>query len=123
MEQLPGSDALFLAVETDTVYAHIGGLTIVDPTGAPGFDHAHLVEIAGERLRRVPRFTQKLRRVPFDLDRPYLVDDPEFRVENHVHRAAVPAPGGLRELAEVVGPLYARHLDRRKSLWEMWLIE
>lgn len=123
MEQLPGSDALFLAVETDTMYAHIGGLTILDPTGAPGFDHARLVEIAGERLSRVPRFTKKLRRVPFDLDRPYLVDDPEFRVENHIHRIAVPAPGGLRELAEVVGPLYARHLDRRKSLWEMWLIE
>ena len=123
MEQLPGSDALFLAVETDTVYAHIGGLTILDPTKAPGFSYARLIEIAGERLRQVPRFRKKLRRVPFDLDRPYLVDDPDFEVEKHIRRIAVPSPGGLRELAEVVGHLYARHLDRRKSLWEMWFIE
>jgi diacylglycerol O-acyltransferase len=123
MEQLPGSDALFLAVETDTVYAHIGGLTILDPSGAPGFSYARLVEITEERLRQVPRFTKKLRRVPFDLDRPYLVDDPDFEVEKHLHRIAVPSPGGVRELAEVVGHLYSRHLDRRKSLWEMWLIE
>jgi WS/DGAT/MGAT family acyltransferase len=123
MEQLPGSDVLFLAVETDTVYAHVGGLTILDPTGAPGFSYARLAEIADERLRRVPRFTKKLRRVPFDLDRPYLVDDPDFEIEKHVHRIAVPSPGGFRELAKVVGHLYARHLDRRKSLWEMWFIE
>jgi WS/DGAT/MGAT family acyltransferase len=123
MEQLPGRDALFLAVETDTVYTHIGGLTILDPTEAPGFSYEHLIETTGERLRQVPRFTKKLRRVPFDLDRPYLVDDPDFEVEKHIHRIAVPSPGGARELAEVVGHLYARHLDRRKSLWEMWLIE
>ena len=40
MEQLPGSDAVFLAMETDTVYGHIGGLTILDPTDAPRFDFA-----------------------------------------------------------------------------------
>jgi WS/DGAT/MGAT family acyltransferase len=123
VEQLPGSDALFLAVETDTVYTHIGGVTILDPTDAPGFGYARLLEIAAARLREVPRLTKKLRRVPLDLDRPYLVDDPDFEVEKHVHRIAVPSPGGFQELAEVVGHLYSRHLDRRKSLWEMWLIE
>jgi WS/DGAT/MGAT family acyltransferase len=123
VEQLPGSDALFLAVETDTVYTHIGGLTILDPSDAPSFSHAGLLALTAARLRQVPRLTQKLRRVPFDLDRPYLVDDPDFEVEKHIHRIAVPSPGGLRELADVLGHLYARHLDRRKSLWEMWLIE
>jgi len=123
MEQLPGSDTLFLALETDTIYAHIGGLTILDPTDAPDFGYARLAQIIDERIRQVPRFTKKLRRIPFDLDRPYLVDDPDFDVDNHLNRIAVPSPGGLRELAEVAGYLYARHLDRRKSLWEMWFIE
>jgi diacylglycerol O-acyltransferase / wax synthase len=123
MEQLPGSDALFLAVETDTVYGHVGGLTIVDPTDAPDFSFARLAQITDERIREVPRLTRKLRSTPFDLDRPYLVDDPGFDVEHHLRRIAVPSPGGLRELAEVAGHLYSRHLDRRKSLWEMWLIE
>jgi WS/DGAT/MGAT family acyltransferase len=123
MEQLPGSDALFLAVETDTVYTHVGGLTILDPTDAPDFGYARLAELTGERIRQIPRFTQKLRCTPFDLDRPYLVDDPDFDVEKHLHRIALPAPGGVRELAEVAGHLYSRHLDRRRSLWELWLIE
>jgi WS/DGAT/MGAT family acyltransferase len=123
MEQLPGSDTLFLAMETDTIYAHVGGLTILDPTHAPDFSYARLAQIIDERIREVPRFTKKLRRIPFDLDRPYLVDDPDFDVGNHLKRIAVPSPGGLRELAELAGHLYARHLDRRKSLWEMWFIE
>jgi WS/DGAT/MGAT family acyltransferase len=123
MAQLPGSDALFLAVETETVYAHVGGLAVVDPSDAPEFGSARLAQILAERIGRLPRFTQKLHTAPFDLDRPYLVDDPDFDVENHLHRIAVPEPGGPRELAEVAGHLYARHLDRRRSLWELWLIE
>ena len=99
MEQLPGSDAVFLAMETDTVYGHIGGLTILDPTGAPRFDFARLARSIDARIRRVPRFTQKLRRAPLDLDRPYLVDDPRFDVEKHLRRIALPAPGGLRRAA------------------------
>src|SRR5262245_49310517 len=123
MEQLPGSDVLFLALETETVYAHVGGLTILDPSDAPEFSYARLITTADERLGQLPRFTRKLRRVPLDLDRPYLVDDPDFGVKRHVHRVAVPSPGGLRELAEVVRPLYSRHLDRSRPLWELWLIE
>jgi diacylglycerol O-acyltransferase / wax synthase len=123
MEQLPGSDALFLAMETDTVYGHVGALTILDPTDAPAFDFLRLARIIDARIRRVPRFIQKLRCAPLDLDRPYLVDDPRFDVEKHLRRIAVPSPGGLRELAEVAGHLYSRHLDRSRSLWEMWLIE
>jgi len=101
----------------------VGGLTILDPTDAPDFSFARLAQITDERIRQVPRLTRKLRGCPFDLDRPYLVDDPDFDVERHLHRIAVPSPGGLRELAAVAGHLYSRHLDRRKSLWEMWLIE
>jgi WS/DGAT/MGAT family acyltransferase len=123
LDQLPGSDAVFLSMDTDTVYAHVGALTVLEPSGAPRFDFARVREITDERVREIPRFTQRLRRVPFDLDRPYLVDDPHFDVDNHIHRIAVPSPGSMRELGELTGHLYAQHLDRRKPLWEMWFIE
>lgn len=52
-----------------------------------------------------------------------LVDDPDFDVDRHVHRVAVPSPGDRVALGEVVGDLVARRLDRHRPLWETWYIE
>src|SRR5262245_8690512 len=65
----------------------------------------------------------KLREVPLGLDRPFLVEDPDFDVGRHLHRVGCPSPGGARELAELVGDLAGRPLDRRHALWELWFIE
>ena len=123
MEQLPGADAVFLAMETPDAPGHVGGLTVLDPSAAPEFSFARVVEVVGERIGLAPRYTQKLREVALGLDRPYLVNDPNFDVANHIHRIAVPAPGGIRELTELAAYLFSRPLDRRKPLWEMWFIE
>jgi WS/DGAT/MGAT family acyltransferase len=122
MRQLPGSDAIFLSLETATTHAHIGGVFVLEPVSAD-FGFARFARQCAERLSLAPKFTSKLREVPFGLDRPYIIEDPDFDVANHLHRVAVPSPGGLRELAELVGDLYAPKLDRRRPLWEMWWIE
>jgi WS/DGAT/MGAT family acyltransferase len=123
MEQLPGSDAIFLAMETENSPGHVGGLTVLDASQAPDFGFEKLARVVDERIRLEPRFTRRLRELPLGLDRPYLVDYPEFDVREHLHRIAVPAPGGMRELAELAGYLFARPLRRDRPLWEMWLIE
>jgi WS/DGAT/MGAT family acyltransferase len=123
MEQLNGADAIFLAMESPTTPTHVGGMTILDISEAPDFSFETLLEVLAERIPIEPRYTMKLRDTSYGIDRPYLVHDPEFDVRNHVKRIAVASPGGLKELAELVGFLHASPLDRDKPLWEMWLIE
>jgi WS/DGAT/MGAT family acyltransferase len=54
---------------------------------------------------------------------PVWVDDLDFDLDRHLHRVTLPAPGGRRELSELVGGLVAGRLDRNHSLWDMWVIE
>ena len=121
--QLPDGDAIFLSMETPNALAHIGSLSVLDPSTNPDFGFDALAERIGERLTLVPRFTWKLQQVPLSLDRPYWVPDPDFRVRDHVRRAALPAPGSLRELTELAGHLHAQPLDRSRPMWEATLIE
>ena len=123
VKQLPDGDAVFLSTETDTAWGHIGGMSILDPTGVPDFSFEKLVRVIEQRLVHVPRFRWKLLEVPFGLDRPYWVEVPDFDVRKHVHRIAVPAPGGMKELGELAGHLFARPLDRSRPLWEVWYLE
>jgi diacylglycerol O-acyltransferase len=123
--RLSAEDAVFVAGETPTMPMHTMGTLILEPSTVPGgrLDYARVIETVRSRIHRMPPFRQRLVRAPLALDRPILVDDPYFRVENHVHRAALPSPGSLRELAEFVAELAGRPLDRRQPLWEMWLVE
>ena len=71
----------------------------------------------------VPPFRMRMVDVPFGLQHPTLVEDPEFDLDYHVRRAGVPAPGGRRELADVVADIAARPLDRTRPLWEFHVVE
>ena len=76
-----------------------------------------------ERIALVPRFSWRLQNVPMGIDEPYWVESSDFDVREHIHRIAVPSPGSRKELGELAGHLFARPLDRRRPLWEIWFIE
>jgi diacylglycerol O-acyltransferase len=123
MQQLSGLDAAFLAMETSRVAAHVGGLCILDPAGAAvPLDLERLTAIIGERLSVSPLLRRRLASVPLGLDMPYWVDDPDFDLEYHVRELALPAPGSEAQLVEQVARIHARQLDRRRPLWEIYLI-
>ena len=123
MQQLTGLDASFLAMETTTTTGHVGGLSVLDPAGAPKpLTLARLTDVIAERLPLVPVLRRKLLNVPLGLDQPYWVDDPDFDIEYHVREIALPRPGSDAQLTEQVSRLHARPLDRSKPLWEIYLI-
>ena len=64
----------------------------------------------------------RLAEVPFGLDYPYWVDDPDFDLDFHVRELALPPPGTDEKLAEQVARIVARPLDRARPLWELYLI-
>jgi diacylglycerol O-acyltransferase / wax synthase len=123
MQQLTGLDAAFLALETTNSTGHVGGVCILDPVGAPApLTLARLTEVLGDRLPLVPVLRRKLLNVPFGLDQPYWVDDPNFDIEYHIREIALPRPGSEAQLTEQVARLHARPLDRSRPLWEIYLI-
>ncbi len=124
MQRLSGMDAAFLSLETATTHMHVVGVIVLDPGDEPeGYSFARIRELIEARLDELPAFRRRLRQVPFGLGHPLWVEDPDFDLENHLHRVAVPAPGSLRELAELVAHIAALPLDRSRPLWELWAIE
>ena len=124
MQRLTGLDAGFLSMETPNAPMHVAGLAVFDPSEVGGdFDLHHLREVYEPRLHMAPPFRRRLKEVPFGLHHPLWIEDPDFDIEWHLRRVAVPAPGGPRELAELAAHLNAIPLDRTRPLWEMWLID
>src|SRR5437764_7853157 len=123
MQQLTGLDAAFLAMETPSVYGHVGSVCVLDPSTAPEpLTLERLCQVIESRLHLIPPFRRRLVTVPFGLDQPYWIEDPDFDIEFHVRELALPAPGDDRQLAEQAARLHARPLDRQRPLWELYLI-
>lgn len=125
-QRLSALDVQFLLLEKPNVHYHVAGLSILDPSTRPGGPDGFfedLKRLYRERQHLIPRFRQKVMFVPFGAGRPVWVDDPDFDLDFHFRRGAVPKPGGKKELADYVQRIHSRPLDRSKSLWEMYFIE
>ena len=124
MEQLSGLDASFLYLETPTLHMHVALTLVFDPSTVPGgYSFDRTKQSVAARVPCLPVFRRRLVEVPFRLGHPVWVDDPGFDIDYHVRLAAVPSPGGLRELADLAGDIAGHQLDRSRPLWEMWVVE
>jgi WS/DGAT/MGAT family acyltransferase len=103
---------------------HVSGVLLLDPTGMRGgFSFDHLVDLITSRLPDINQFRRKLKSVPLNIDHPIWVDDPDFDLSRHIHHSALPPPGTLHQLAELVGRIASHPLERDRPLWRMWLVE
>jgi diacylglycerol O-acyltransferase len=124
MKRLSGLDASFLYLESSAQLMHVCGILVLDPATIPGeYSFAEMKAVLEARVATIPDFRRKLKEVPLEIDHPVWIDDADFDIDRHVHRLAVPAPGGPDELREVCAHLAGIPLDRSRPLWEMWVIE
>ena len=124
-EPLSALDAWFLYAERPEAPLHIGGVYIFEGESEVegGRGALGIAETVAERLHLVPRYRQKVMWTPFNLTHPVWVDDPDFDLSYHVRRAALPKPGDDAALSEYAARVFARQLDLRKPLWELYVIE
>jgi diacylglycerol O-acyltransferase / wax synthase len=123
MQQLTGLDAAFLALDSPAAYGHVGSVSVLDPPrDGEALTLERLTELIESRLHLIPPFRRRLVEVPFGLDKPYWIEDPDFDIEFHVRELALPTPGDDRQLAVQAARLHARPLDRSRPLWETYLI-
>lgn len=120
IEHLSPTDTSMLSVE-DSDHGMQLQIIYVFEGAAPTFEEFR--ETVEQRLLGSPRFRQRIARVPFNLGRPAWVDDERFDLGYHLRRTALPAPGSEEELRDLANRLLQQRLDRRRALWEMWLVE
>ena len=124
MQRLSGLDASFLYLETPSQPLHVCSILELDTTTTPeGYTFERLRAGLLLRIKAMPEFRERIADSRFNLDHPVWLEDNDFDVDRHLHRIGLPAPGGRRELAEICGHIASLPLDRRRPLWEMWVIE
>ena len=122
MQQLTGVDASFLYMESPTTFGHVSSLIVFDPKGSEDAGFERTKERFAERLHLLDPMRRRLVEVPFNLDHPYWIEDPNLDLDFHIRETAVPPPGTDEQLAELVSRLIARPLDRSRPLWELYVI-
>jgi WS/DGAT/MGAT family acyltransferase len=124
MQRLSGLDASFLYLETQDQPMHVCSILELDTSTMPGgYTFERLRDALSLRIKAMPEFREKLADSPLNLDHPVWVDDDTFDIDRHLHRIGLPPPGGRAELSEICGHIASLPLDRRRPLWEMWVIE
>jgi diacylglycerol O-acyltransferase len=125
-ERLSPQDASFLAFERPHIHMHVGVVALFEktsfalPDGTVDVDKFRRLVVA--RLRTVPRYRQKVVRVPVT-GSPVWIDHAGFVVEEHVTETALPAPGDEAALKALASGIFSVPLDRALPLWQMHVVQ
>jgi diacylglycerol O-acyltransferase len=118
------TSAGFLLAENRNMPMHVAGLHLFEKPEGAGRDYAR---------RMFEQMQGEEEIAPLFLKHPYrslrtgaqLVwkEDDQFDIEHHVRHSALPKPGRVRELLELVSRLHSTRLAWERPLWESHVIE
>ena len=123
MRRLNGVDALMLYSETPEIHMHTLKIGVLDVSGVDGYSFDLFREIAYPRLMALAPLRYQLVDVPLKLHHPMWVENDDIDLDYHLRRAQVQAPGGRRELDQLIGEIASTPLDRGHPMWEMYIAE
>jgi diacylglycerol O-acyltransferase len=114
----------FLLAENRSQPMHVAGLQLFDkpPDAGPSFAR-ELYETGLDTEEIAPLFRKHPARSLSTLGQWMWTEDTEFDIEHHVRHSALPEPGRIRELLELVSRLHGQMLARERPLWEAHIIE
>jgi diacylglycerol O-acyltransferase len=124
VKRLNGVDALMLYSETPEIHMHTLKVGVLDVSGVEGgFSFELFRDVAYSRLMALAPLRFQLVDIPLKLHHPMWVQLPDIDLDYHLRQARVPAPGGRRELDQLIGEIASTPLDRSRPLWEMYVAE
>jgi WS/DGAT/MGAT family acyltransferase len=125
-ERVSTEDLAVVEIEPLATHRHLATVLLFDSEplrrASAGIDLPRLQGAIAHALAELPRYRQRLARVPLE-GSPVWIDDPAFDLEYHVQHLRLPAPGDERELKRLVARMLAAKLDRTKPLWELCVVE
>jgi diacylglycerol O-acyltransferase len=116
--RLTSIDASFLYFEKKEAPMHIGSVSLFD--GEIPFDE--FVAMVESKIHLLPRYQQVVAPDPFNLGHPTWEFDQSFDIRNHIFEVEIDAPGGEKELIELAGKIFTPMMDRRKPLWDIYMV-
>ena len=119
VKAISGMDATFLYIETPTSPMHIGSVAVIEGS----LDFEKFKATIHSRLHMIPKLRKRLLYVPFSIDYPYWVDDPNFNIDMHIDHIALPEPGNWKTLRKIASQIFSKPLDQSRPLWSFTFVE
>lgn len=118
--KMSDAEALMWRIDKDPYLSStFANLSVLDR--APDFDRLR------RRMERaasvIPRLRQRVQSAPANLTPPLWVDDPDFDIDYHVRRVALPSPGSMRQMLDLATLIVNDPFDRTRPLWQFVVIE
>ena len=115
-ERMSAVDAAWLRMDRPTNLMMIIGVVVFDSR----VDFRRFRRTIGQRFLKFPRF--RCRAVQDTVSASWETD-PDFDLDQHVTRIALPEPAGQAELESLVSRLAGTDLDRRRPMWQFHFVE
>jgi diacylglycerol O-acyltransferase / wax synthase len=126
VDRLSALDSSFVWFEKPGAPIHVGAVATFE--AAPLLDERGRLRLADLRKRfdaridALPRLRRRLVSVPYNLDRPRWVDDPDFDIANHVGEVQLEPPGDEAAFRRLAAELQSQSLPRDRPLWDLRIV-